>query len=68
MKGNLTRRGERSWRLKFDAGRDADGRRISKYVTLRGTRHRRRRKPAMRRQRPSPANSSIPVQNQSASL
>jgi integrase len=38
MKGNLTRRGERSWRLKFDAGRDpATGKRLTKFVTLRGT-------------------------------
>jgi integrase len=38
MKGNLTRRGERSWRLKFDAGRDPiTNRRISKFVTLKGT-------------------------------
>jgi integrase len=39
MKGNLTRRGEKSWRLKFDAGRDpVTGKRLTKYVTLRGTR------------------------------
>lgn len=38
MKGNLTRRGKRSWRLKFDAGRDADGTRQTKFVTLKGTR------------------------------
>jgi hypothetical protein len=38
MKGNLTRRGKSSWRLKFDSGRDPDtGRRITKFVTLRGT-------------------------------
>src|SRR5262245_60172673 len=35
---NLTKRGAKSWRLKFDAGRDpATGKRITKYVTLRGT-------------------------------
>ena len=35
MKGNLTRRGERSWRLKFDAGRNPlTGKREIKYVTL----------------------------------
>jgi integrase len=39
VKGNLTRRGQRSWRLKFDAGRDpATGKRITKFVTLRGPR------------------------------
>ena len=39
MKGNLTRRGKESWRLKFDAGRDpATGKRLIKFVTLRGTR------------------------------
>jgi integrase len=38
MKGNLTRRGKSSWRLKFDTGRDpVTGRRITKFVTLRGT-------------------------------
>ena len=38
MKGNLTRRGQTSWRLKFDIGRDpVAGRRITKFVTLRGT-------------------------------
>jgi integrase len=37
MKGNLTRRGKTSWRLKFDTGRDPiTGRRITKFVTLRG--------------------------------
>lgn len=39
MKGNLTRRGKSSWRLKFDTGRDPiTGRRTTKFVTLRGTR------------------------------
>lgn len=38
MKGNLTRRGKSSWRLKFDAGVDSDtGKRITKYHTLHGT-------------------------------
>jgi integrase-like protein len=38
MKGNLTRRGERSWRLKYDLGVDpTTGRRQTRYVTLRGT-------------------------------
>jgi integrase len=34
---NLTRRGKRSWRLKYDLPSDADGRRQTRYVTLRGT-------------------------------
>jgi integrase len=38
MKGNLTRRGKSSWRLKFEVGRDPiTGRRSTKFVTLRGT-------------------------------
>jgi integrase len=37
MNGSLTRRGKRSWRLKFDVAGTA-GRRQTKYVTLRGTR------------------------------
>ena len=37
MKGNLTRRGKNSWRLKFEAGRDPiTGKRFTKYVTLKG--------------------------------
>lgn len=38
MKGNITRRGEKSWRIKFDKGRDPVTRkRIIEYVTVRGT-------------------------------
>ncbi|MEP0322877.1 tyrosine-type recombinase/integrase [Bauldia litoralis] len=38
MKGNITRRGKESWRLKFDAGRDpATGKRKIQYHTFRGT-------------------------------
>src|SRR6516165_10134556 len=37
MKGHLQRRGERSWRLKYDIGSDAAGDRQTRYVTLRGT-------------------------------
>lgn len=38
MKGNLTRRGKSSWRLKFDAGVDPEtGKRVTKYHTLHGT-------------------------------
>ena len=37
MKGNITRRGRNSWRLKFDRGRDANGKRLITYMTVRGT-------------------------------
>jgi integrase len=38
MKGNITQRGERSFRLKFDIGRDpATGKRQTRLVTFRGT-------------------------------
>jgi integrase len=38
MRGNITRRGEKSWRLKFDAGCDEKtGERKTQYVTFRGT-------------------------------
>ena len=36
MKGNLTRRGERSWRLKYDVA--GNGKRETRYTTLHGTR------------------------------
>lgn len=37
MKGNITRRGKNSWRLKFDAGRDsATGKRKTQFHTFRG--------------------------------
>lgn len=36
MRGNLTRRGERSWRLKYDIP-SATGARETRYVTLKGT-------------------------------
>ena len=39
MRGNITRRGRSSWRLKFDTGRDAlTGKRQTRYVTVRGKR------------------------------
>ena len=38
MKGHLTRRGERSWRLKYDLPRARPGERQQRSVTLRGTR------------------------------
>ena len=38
MRGNVTQRGERSFRLKFDAGGDlATGKRLTRFVTFRGT-------------------------------
>jgi integrase len=38
MRGNITRRGKSSWRIKFDAGRDPiTGRRRTRYATIRGT-------------------------------
>lgn len=37
MKGNITRRGKTSWRLKFDAGRDSSGNRQIQYHTVRGS-------------------------------
>jgi len=39
MRGNITRRGKSSWRLKFDLGRDAvTGQRKTRFVTVRGKR------------------------------
>lgn len=38
MRGNITRRGQRSWRIKFDIGRDADGKRRIEYRTVSGKR------------------------------
>ena len=37
MRGNITRRGRNSWRLKFDLP-DAGGQRQTRYATTRGTR------------------------------
>jgi|KBSSwiStaDraftv2_1062776.scaffolds.fasta_scaffold13305_7 integrase len=37
-RGNITRRGTRSWRLKFDVGVDAKGKRKVRYVTVKGAR------------------------------
>jgi integrase len=37
MKGHLKRRGEHSWRLKYDIGADGRGTRQTRYVTLKGT-------------------------------
>lgn len=44
MKGNITQRGENSWRLKFDAGCDETGNRKTQYVTFRGTKREARAK------------------------
>lgn len=38
MRGNITKRGKGSWRLKFDLGVDeATGKRNTQFVTVRGT-------------------------------
>ncbi|RUU87743.1 site-specific integrase [Mesorhizobium sp. M7A.F.Ca.MR.176.00.0.0] len=38
MRGNITRRGKASWRLKFDNGTDpVTGKRLTEFVTVRGT-------------------------------
>jgi integrase len=37
-RGNITPRGRGSWRLKFDAGVDASGKRQTRYVTVKGKR------------------------------
>lgn len=38
MRGNITRRGKSSWRLKFDLGTDELGVRQTRYVTVKGKR------------------------------
>lgn len=38
MRGNITRRGKSSWRIKFDLGTDTAGNRQTRYVTVRGKR------------------------------
>lgn len=39
MRGNITRRGKASWRVKFDLGRDPKtGKRLTRYLTVRGKR------------------------------
>jgi hypothetical protein len=38
MKGHIQRRGPKTWRLKFDIGRDAGtGKRVTRFVTFHGT-------------------------------
>jgi hypothetical protein len=38
MSGHIRRRGERSWELKFDAGRDPQNKRIIQYRSFKGSR------------------------------
>ena len=38
MSGHIRRRGEGSFEIKFDAGRDASGRRLTKYQSFKGSR------------------------------
>ncbi len=35
-RGNITRRGKRSWRIKFDLGTDDAGKRVTRFVTVKG--------------------------------
>jgi integrase len=37
MRGNITKRGKSSWRIKFDVGTDADGKRKIQFETVKGT-------------------------------
>jgi len=37
MKGNITKRGENSWRIKYDVGTDANGKRVTQTHTVKGT-------------------------------
>ena len=37
MRGNITKRGRNSWRVKFDLPPDADGKRRSQFATVRGS-------------------------------
>ncbi|MGC1237049.1 MAG: hypothetical protein WA838_20600, partial [Xanthobacteraceae bacterium] len=37
MKGHIVKRGQSSWRIKLDVGRSAEGRRITRYRTVRAT-------------------------------
>lgn len=38
MRGSIRRRGPRSWEIKFDTGKDATGRRLTRYVSIKGKR------------------------------
>lgn len=38
MRGMIERRGKSSWRIRFDVGRDAEGKRRFQYITVRGKR------------------------------
>src|SRR6516164_402572 len=35
--GHIRQRGKQSWLLKFDLGRDASGKRVTRHITFRGT-------------------------------
>jgi integrase len=37
VSGHIRQRGKQSWRLKFDDGRSPDGRRLTRYITFRGS-------------------------------
>ena len=37
MNGSIRKRGEKSWELAIDLGRDAGGRRRRKFVSVKGT-------------------------------
>jgi len=38
MKGNITRRGAKSWRIKFDIGKDpVTGKRRTQFITVKGS-------------------------------
>ncbi len=38
MTGTITKRGKKSWRIKYDLPRDENGQRHTAYVTVKGTR------------------------------
>ena len=44
MKGHIRRRGERSWAIVLDLGRDAEGKRVQKWHTVQGTKKEAERK------------------------
>ena len=37
MRGSVRRRGRGAWQLTVDVGRDADGKRVRQFRTVRGT-------------------------------
>ena len=38
MRGDITRRGKASWRIKFDLGADSNGKRQTRFITVKGKR------------------------------